>query len=220
MVVSGTIAPTRDIPELTAEDTIRIILSNLNLVVPVVAALLVIIIAIIVICVLRNKGNNNKGIIIFLFLSYPLQTNLPLCYRYRSSNCNTKNTHTRSRFIQKKIKKNAIAIHRRNLKKKSGTIAPNVGSIQPGVIYPPWIPHWIDLNVMVPLIATIIVVAVGVLVICVAISRRRDDDPRCGPKDVYCRFWFHGLIFTYGFFFSFKTCFQLFGICYRDLNLW
>ncbi|XP_021705561.1 Down syndrome cell adhesion molecule-like protein Dscam2 isoform X17 [Aedes aegypti] len=66
-----------------------------------------------------------------------------------------------------------------------GTIAPNVGSIQPGVIYPPWIPHWIDLNVMVPLIATIIVVAVGVLVICVAISRRRDDDPRCGPKDVY-----------------------------------
>lgn len=105
MVVSGTIAPTRDIPELTAEDTIRIILSNLNLVVPVVAALLVIIIAIIVICVLRNKGNNNKGIIIFLFLSYPLQTNLPLCYRYRSSNCNTKNTHTRSRFIQKNLKK-------------------------------------------------------------------------------------------------------------------
>ncbi|KAL1383367.1 hypothetical protein pipiens_013159 [Culex pipiens pipiens] len=65
-----------------------------------------------------------------------------------------------------------------------GTIAPNLGSIQPGVVYPPWIPHWIDLNVMVPLIATIIVVAVGVLVICVARSRR-DDDPRCGPKDVY-----------------------------------
>ncbi|XP_058460358.1 cell adhesion molecule Dscam2 isoform X9 [Malaya genurostris] len=66
-----------------------------------------------------------------------------------------------------------------------GTIAPNLSSIQPGVVYPPWIPHWIDLNVMVPLIATIIVVAVGVLVICVALSRRRDDDPRCGPKDVY-----------------------------------
>ncbi|XP_053683718.1 cell adhesion molecule Dscam2 [Sabethes cyaneus] len=66
-----------------------------------------------------------------------------------------------------------------------GTIAPNLSSIQPGVAYPPWIPHWIDLNVMVPLIATVIVVAVGVLVICVAISRRRDDDPRCGPKDVY-----------------------------------
>uniref|UniRef100_A0AAG5D198 Down syndrome cell adhesion molecule-like protein Dscam2 n=1 Tax=Anopheles atroparvus TaxID=41427 RepID=A0AAG5D198_ANOAO len=66
-----------------------------------------------------------------------------------------------------------------------GTIAPNFGSVQPGSMYPPWIPHWIDLNVMVPLIATVIVVAVGVLVICVAISRRRDDDPRCGPKDVY-----------------------------------
>ncbi|XP_058830692.1 cell adhesion molecule Dscam2 isoform X38 [Topomyia yanbarensis] len=66
-----------------------------------------------------------------------------------------------------------------------GTIAPNLSSIQPGIVYPPWIPHWIDLNVMVPLIATIIVVAVGVLVICVALSRRRDDDPRCGPKDVY-----------------------------------
>ncbi|XP_055624194.1 cell adhesion molecule Dscam2 isoform X36 [Toxorhynchites rutilus septentrionalis] len=66
-----------------------------------------------------------------------------------------------------------------------GTIAPNLNSIQPGVMYPPWIPHWVDLNVMVPLIATIIVVGVGVLVICVAISRRRDDDPRCGPKDVY-----------------------------------
>lgn len=49
-------------PELTAEDTIRIILSNLNLVVPVVAALLVIIIAIIVICILRSKGNHHKGI--------------------------------------------------------------------------------------------------------------------------------------------------------------
>lgn len=62
LVVSGTIAPpTRKIPDITAEDTIRIILSNLNLVVPVVAAILVIIIAIIVICILRSKGNHHKG---------------------------------------------------------------------------------------------------------------------------------------------------------------
>ena len=62
-VVSGTIAPSRGgIPELTAEDAIRIILSNLNLVVPVIAAVLVIIIAIIVICILRSKGNHDKGI--------------------------------------------------------------------------------------------------------------------------------------------------------------
>lgn len=60
-VVSGTIPPSRGIPELTAEDAIRIILSNLNLVVPVVAAILVIIIAIIVICILRSKGNHHKG---------------------------------------------------------------------------------------------------------------------------------------------------------------
>lgn len=77
LVVSGTIAPppTRNIPDITAEDTIRIILSNLNLVVPVVAAILVIIIAIIVICILRSKGNHHKGtykltnsIGLFLFL--------------------------------------------------------------------------------------------------------------------------------------------------------
>lgn len=62
LVVSGTIAPPRKLPDITAEDTIRIILSNLNLVVPVVAAILVIIIAIIVICILRSKGNHHKGI--------------------------------------------------------------------------------------------------------------------------------------------------------------
>ncbi|XP_049546742.1 Down syndrome cell adhesion molecule-like protein Dscam2 isoform X7 [Anopheles darlingi] len=64
-ITGGTIAPTRDIPELTAEDTIRIILSNLNLVVPVVAALLVIIIAIIVICILRSKGNTSKDDVVY-----------------------------------------------------------------------------------------------------------------------------------------------------------
>lgn len=56
--ISGTIAPAREIPK---EDTIQIILANLNLVVPVVAAVLVIIVAITVICVLRGKSNYNKG---------------------------------------------------------------------------------------------------------------------------------------------------------------
>nr|XP_017031945.1 Down syndrome cell adhesion molecule-like protein Dscam2 isoform X48 [Drosophila kikkawai] len=64
-VTGGTIAPSRDLPELSAEDTIRIILSNLNLVVPVVAALLVIIIAIIVICILRSKGNHHKDDVVY-----------------------------------------------------------------------------------------------------------------------------------------------------------
>lgn len=44
-----------------AGDTVQVILANLNLVVPVVAAVLVIIVAIIVICVLRGKGNYHKG---------------------------------------------------------------------------------------------------------------------------------------------------------------
>lgn len=68
VVVTGTIAPSRDIPDLTAEETIRIILSNMNLVVPVVCAIAVIIIAIIVICILRSKGNHHKGIFKTIFL--------------------------------------------------------------------------------------------------------------------------------------------------------
>lgn len=77
LVVSGTIAPSRDLPDLTAEDTIRIILSNLNLIVPVVAAVLVIIIAIIVICILRSKGNHHKGIFLTNF-SYFFSLSLPV----------------------------------------------------------------------------------------------------------------------------------------------
>jgi Down syndrome cell adhesion protein 1 len=67
-VTGGTIAPAREIPK---EDTIQIILANLNLVVPVVAAVLVIIVAIIVICVLRGKGNYHKGkVVVFLYSRY------------------------------------------------------------------------------------------------------------------------------------------------------
>lgn len=62
LVVAGTIAPSRELPELTAEDTIRIILANLNLIVPVVASVFVLIIAIVVICILRSKGDHHKGI--------------------------------------------------------------------------------------------------------------------------------------------------------------
>ncbi|XP_068899455.1 cell adhesion molecule Dscam1 isoform X47 [Tenebrio molitor] len=61
-VTGGTIAPAREIPK---EDTIQIILANLNLVVPVVAAVLVIIVAIIVICVLRGKGNYHKDDVVY-----------------------------------------------------------------------------------------------------------------------------------------------------------
>ncbi|XP_065155482.1 cell adhesion molecule Dscam1 isoform X12 [Atheta coriaria] len=36
----------------------------------------------------------------------------------------------------------------------------------------PWLPEWVDLNIAVPVAATAIVVAVGIIVICVAVSRR------------------------------------------------
>lgn len=73
---------------------------------------------------------------------------------------------------------------------KTGTIMPPLDHINTAGVNHllPWIPKWLDLNIMIPLIATAIVVAVGILVICVAITRRRSDDPRGGPKDVYCRF--------------------------------
>ncbi|XP_051153621.1 cell adhesion molecule Dscam2 isoform X46 [Leptopilina boulardi] len=62
-VTGGTIAPARELPEVVNgnnEDPMKILMSNLNLVVPVVAAILVIIIAIIVICVLKGKGHDNE----------------------------------------------------------------------------------------------------------------------------------------------------------------
>ncbi|XP_076265904.1 Down syndrome cell adhesion molecule 1 isoform X34 [Rhynchophorus ferrugineus] len=61
-VTGGTIAPARELPK---EDTIQIILANLNLVVPVVAAALIIVVAIVVICVLRGKGNYNKDDVVY-----------------------------------------------------------------------------------------------------------------------------------------------------------
>lgn len=77
-----------------------------------------------------------------------------------------------------------------------GTIAPlddgfyGHGNGNTRIRMPAWMPEWLDINFMVPLIATVIVVAVGILVICVALSRRRTDDFNGGQKDVYCRFLF------------------------------
>ncbi|XP_024939105.1 Down syndrome cell adhesion molecule-like protein Dscam2 isoform X42 [Cephus cinctus] len=60
-VTGGTIAPARELPDVNGggidEDPIKMLMANLNLVVPVVAAILVIIVAVIVICVLRGKGH-------------------------------------------------------------------------------------------------------------------------------------------------------------------
>ncbi|XP_034653924.1 Down syndrome cell adhesion molecule-like protein Dscam2 isoform X37 [Drosophila subobscura] len=71
-----------------------------------------------------------------------------------------------------------------------GTIAPlddglGHGNVHTRIRLPAWMPEWLDLNFMVPLIATVVVVAVGICVVCVALSRRRADDLRGGQKDVY-----------------------------------
>ncbi|XP_057326074.1 cell adhesion molecule Dscam2 isoform X15 [Microplitis mediator] len=58
-----------------------------------------------------------------------------------------------------------------------GTIAPpvrnNAGTENTDVRHLfPWLPSWLNINVMVPAGATIVVVIVGIIVICVAMSRR------------------------------------------------
>ncbi|KAK2577361.1 hypothetical protein KPH14_003477 [Odynerus spinipes] len=60
--------------------------------------------------------------------------------------------------------------------KGHGTIAPpvrNGGNENTDVRrYFPWLPSWLDVNVVVPVGATIVVIIVGIVVICVALSRR------------------------------------------------
>ncbi|XP_036142501.1 Down syndrome cell adhesion molecule-like protein Dscam2 isoform X9 [Monomorium pharaonis] len=58
-----------------------------------------------------------------------------------------------------------------------GTIAPpvrNSGNDNTADVrrYFPWLPSWLDVNVVVPVGATIVVIIVGIVVICVALSRR------------------------------------------------
>ncbi|XP_034950760.1 Down syndrome cell adhesion molecule-like protein Dscam2 isoform X25 [Chelonus insularis] len=57
-----------------------------------------------------------------------------------------------------------------------GTIAPpvrNNGNENADVRrYFPWLPAWLDINVVVPVGATVVVIIVGIVVICVALSRR------------------------------------------------
>ena len=53
-----------------------------------------------------------------------------------------------------------------------GTIAPPEQDHTSVNQYFPWLPEWLDLNIVVPIGATVVVIIVGVLVICVAVSRR------------------------------------------------
>ena len=46
----------------------------------------------------------------------------------------------------------------------------------------PWLPAWLDLEIIVPVGATIVVLCVGVLVICVALTRRKAPQMTPGGK--------------------------------------
>lgn len=91
-----------------------------------------------------------------------------------------------------KIKQNQKKIDVRFVWDKIGTLAPPLNSIHRfdnnghPIYLPPWMSDWLNLNVMVPMIAFIVII-VGILVICIALTRRRVD-MRNGQKDVYCRF--------------------------------
>lgn len=58
----------------------------------------------------------------------------------------------------------------------SGTIAPPIrNTIHENVDvrrFFPWLPPWLDINIVVPVGATVVVIIVGIVVICVALSRR------------------------------------------------
>lgn len=73
----------------------------------------------------------------------------------------------------------------RNVFYRAGTIGPAVLSGGSAAIdsrdffegedvrrYLPWLPMWFDVNIIVPVAATVVVIIVGIVVICVALSRR------------------------------------------------
>lgn len=51
--------------------------------------------------------------------------------------------------------------------------------------YLPWIPKWIDLNVVVPTTATIVVIIVGIIVVCFAWSRRVHENGQTRLRGTY-----------------------------------
>ena len=51
----------------------------------------------------------------------------------------------------------------------------------------PGLPEWLDLNIIVPVVATIIVICVGIAVICVALTRRKNQ-PLMNPGLLFITF--------------------------------
>ncbi|XP_047984025.1 Down syndrome cell adhesion molecule-like protein Dscam2 isoform X49 [Leguminivora glycinivorella] len=66
-----------------------------------------------------------------------------------------------------------------------GTVAPLPGNAEDGKELPPWIKAWLEPEVLVPILATIVVFIVGVVVICLTLARRNTPHRLRGQKDVY-----------------------------------
>ncbi|XP_063620535.1 cell adhesion molecule Dscam2 isoform X49 [Cydia splendana] len=66
-----------------------------------------------------------------------------------------------------------------------GTVAPLPGNAGDGKELPAWIKAWLEPEVLVPILATIVVFVVGVVVICLTLARRNTPHRLRGQKDVY-----------------------------------
>ncbi|XP_050561804.1 cell adhesion molecule Dscam2 isoform X30 [Spodoptera frugiperda] len=66
-----------------------------------------------------------------------------------------------------------------------GTIAPLPGNVGTDKELPPWVKAWLEPEVLVPILATIVVFIVGVVVICLTLARRNTPHRLRGQKDMY-----------------------------------
>ncbi|XP_072939071.1 cell adhesion molecule Dscam1 isoform X3 [Epargyreus clarus] len=66
-----------------------------------------------------------------------------------------------------------------------GTIAPLPGNGDVDKELPPWVKAWLEPEVLVPILATIVVFIVGLVVICLTLARRNTPHRLRGQKDVY-----------------------------------
>lgn len=69
-----------------------------------------------------------------------------------------------------------------------GTIAPLPGNADGDKELPPWVRAWLEPEVLVPILATIVVFVVGVVVICLTLARRNTPHRLRGQKDAYCMY--------------------------------
>lgn len=64
---------------------------------------------------------------------------------------------------------------------------------------PPWVKAWLEPEVLVPILATIVVFIVGVVVICLTLARRNTPHRLRGQKDAYCMYGGMNTAFSFYF---------------------